>query len=43
VDNLGFVAAGYLIAFFSLAGYTIYLRQRARSAARRAARLSTRR
>jgi hypothetical protein len=36
VDNLGFVAAGYLLTALSLAGYAIHLRLRARRAVRRA-------
>jgi hypothetical protein len=35
VDNLGFVAAGYLLTALSLAGYAAHLRLRARRALRR--------
>jgi len=35
VDNLGFVAAGYLLTVLSLAGYAAHLLLRARRAVRR--------
>lgn len=37
MDNLGFIVAGYLITFVSLAGYALHLQRRARCAGRRAA------
>jgi hypothetical protein len=37
VDNLGFIAAGYLLTVVSLAGYAVHLHLRARRAIRRAA------
>lgn len=36
MDNLGFIAAGYLLTALSLAGYTVHLLLRARRAVRRA-------
>jgi hypothetical protein len=43
MDNLGFIVAGYLITFISLAGYAVHLHGRARRASRRASHLSARR
>jgi len=43
MDDLGFVAAGYLITAVSLAGYALHLLRRARRARRRAAALASRR
>lgn len=37
MDNLGFIVAGYVITFVSLAGYALHLQRRARRASRRAA------